>query len=264
MEEARGKHVAPAIDQLSFSCPHCRALARQFWFSVHADPLQADEKPFAANAETLKTLTLNDGDEHQRDRKLKWVERMASGRPFLEVHREFRSRDVQNASISYCFSCSEMGLWVGDQLVWPKGTTSLEPTLDASADVPEDSGKTSQTLDASPRGAAALLRVATEKLCKELGDSEQGPRPAITPLLQEEVDARVLKVLEAMRVIESNAMPSDHVSVRDDRATAETLSGLVNLICEKIMIEPRQLQALYTKVREGAQNGIEQRAQRIS
>src|ERR1700716_2332737 len=117
---------------------------------------------------------------------------------------------------------------------------------------------------ASPRGAAALLRVATEKLCKELGDSEQGPRPTITPLLQEEVDARVLKVLEAMRVIESNAMPSDHVSVRDDRATAETLSGLVNLICEKMMIEPRQLQALYTKVREGAQNGIEQRAQRIS
>jgi hypothetical protein len=103
-----------------------------------------------------------------------------------------------------------------------------------------------------------------EKLCKELGDSEQGPRPAITPLLQEEVDARVLKVLEAMRVIESNAMPSDHVSVRDDQATAETLSGLVNLICEKMMIEPRQLQALYTKVREGAQNGIEQRAQRIS
>jgi hypothetical protein len=141
MEEARGKHVAPAIDQLSFSCPHCCALARQFWFSVHADPLQADEKPFAANAETLKTLTLNDGDEHQRDRKLKWVERMASGRPFLEVHREFRSRDVQNASISYCFSCSEMGFWVGDQLVWPKGTTSLEPTLDASADGPEDRGK---------------------------------------------------------------------------------------------------------------------------
>jgi hypothetical protein len=157
-----------------------------------------------------------------------------------------------------------MGLWVGDQLVWPKGTTSLESTLDASADVPEDSRKISQTLDASLRGAAALLRVATEKLCKELGDSEQQPRPAITPLLQEEVDARVLKVLEAMRVIESNAMPSDHVSVRDDRATAETLSGLVNLICEKMMIEPRQLQALYTKVREGAQNGIEQQAQRIS
>ena len=88
MEEARGKHVAPAIDQLSFSCPHCGALTRQFWFSVHADPLQADEKPFAANAETFKTLTLNDGDEHQRDRKLKWVERMASGRPFLEGRLE--------------------------------------------------------------------------------------------------------------------------------------------------------------------------------
>jgi len=40
MEEVRGKYVSPAIDQLAFNCPHCDALARQFWFSVHADPLK--------------------------------------------------------------------------------------------------------------------------------------------------------------------------------------------------------------------------------
>jgi hypothetical protein len=260
MEEVRGKHVAPAIDQLSFNCPHCHALARQFWFSVHADPLKADEKPFVFSAETLKTLTLNDGDEYERDRKLKWAERMASGRPFLEVHREFRNRDISNVSISYCFSCNEIGLWVGDQLVWPKGATSPEPKLDALPDVPQENENVNQTLDASPRGAAVLLRLATEKLCKELGETEQGPRPTIASPLQEEVDARVLKALEAIRIIESNAMPPDYVGVRDDRATAETLSGLVNLICEKMMIEPRHLQALYTRVREGAQSAIEQRA----
>src|SRR5262245_21800474 len=52
MEEGRGKQVAPAIDQLAFTCPHCHALARQFWFSMHADPLKADEKPVVATAET--------------------------------------------------------------------------------------------------------------------------------------------------------------------------------------------------------------------
>ena len=94
MEEARGKYVPPAIDQLTFNCPHCDALARQFWFSVHADPLKADEKPLVASAETVKTLTFGNDEEAQRDRKLKWVEQMASGRPFLEVHREYRNRDV--------------------------------------------------------------------------------------------------------------------------------------------------------------------------
>jgi len=65
----------------------------------------------------------------------------------------------------------------------------------------------------------------------------------------------VQKVLDAMRLIESDATPPDQISVGDDRATAETLTGLVNLMCEKMMVEPRHLQALYAKVREGAQNG---------
>jgi len=253
MEEGRGKQVAPAIDQLAFTCPHCHALARQFWFSVHADPLKADEKPVVATAEAVEALTFDDGEGHERDRKLTWAERMAGGRPFLDVHREFRNRDVQNAWISYCFNCNEMCLWVGDQLLWPKCAAEPEPKLDASPEGQGDYEKASQTLDASPRGAAMLLRLTTEKLCKELGGCEQGPKSEIAPPLQEEIDARVQKVLDAMRLIESDATPPDQIGVGDDRATAETLSGLVNLMCEKMMVEPRHLQALYAKVREGAQ-----------
>jgi Domain of unknown function (DUF4145) len=261
MEEVRGKHVSPSIDQLAFSCPHCHALARQFWFSVHADPLKADEKPVVANGETVAALMFGDAEEGERERKVKWAERMASGRPFLDVHREFRNRDVQNVWISYCFNCNEICLWVVDQLVWPRSATDPEPKLHASPDVRRENEEASQILDASPRGAAAFLRLAIEKLCKELGDSEESPRPETAPLFQEEVDARVQKVLEAMRIIESNAVPPDHVGVEDTRATAETLSGLINLICEKMIIEPRHLQALYAKVRDGAQSAFEQRAQ---
>jgi hypothetical protein len=261
MEEVRGKHVSPAIDQLAFNCPHCHALARQFWFSVHADPLKADEKPVVASAETVKALTFGDAEEEERDRKMKWAERMVSGRPFLEVHRQFRNRDVQNVSISYCFNCNEMCLWVYDQLVWPRCAGGPEPKLHASPDARRDCEEASQTLDASPRGAAVLLRLATEKLSKELGDWEQGPRTEIAPPFQEEIDARVQNVLDAMRLIENDATPPDQTSVGDDRATAETLSRLVNLICEKMMVEPRHLQALYTKLREGALNAMERPAQ---
>jgi ATP-dependent Clp protease ATP-binding subunit ClpX len=47
-------------------------------------------------------------EENKSSLELKWAEQMASGRPFLEVHREFRNRDVQNVSISYCFNCKVM------------------------------------------------------------------------------------------------------------------------------------------------------------
>jgi hypothetical protein len=261
MEEVRGKHVFPTIDQLAFNCPHCHAFARQFWFSVHADPLKADEKPVVANGETVAALTLGDADEGERERKVKWAERMARGRPFLEVHREFRNRDVQNVSISYCFNCNEICLWVADQLVWPRDATDPEPKLDASSGARRENEEASHTLDASPRGAAVFLRSAMEKLCKELGEREESSGPEAAPLVQEEVDARVQKVLDAMRIIESNAVPLDHVGVSDIRATAEALSGLVNLICEKMIIEPRHLQALYAKVRDGAQSAFDERAQ---
>ena len=69
------------------------------------------------------------------------------------------------------------------------------------------------------------------------------------------------KVLDAARIIESNAVRPGQIGLGDDRATAETLAGLVNLICEKMILEPRHLQAVYTKLRDGAQTAMEQRAQ---
>jgi hypothetical protein len=258
MEEVRGKYISPAIDQLAFNCPHCHALARQFWFSVHADPLKADEKPVVATADTVKGLTFEDIEEQERDCKLKWAERMAGGRPFLEVHRQFRNRDVQNVSISYCIKCNEMCLWVCDQLVWPRRAGDPEPKLQALSDVQRDDDEVSQTLDASPRGAAALLRLTIEKVCKELGERGESPTDDIASFVQEDVDARVQKVLEAMRIIESNAVPAGQIGAKDNRATAEALSGLVNLICEKMIMEPRHLQAVYTRLRDGAENAMEQ------
>src|SRR5262245_51235048 len=221
-------------------------------------PLKADEKPVVVNGETVAAPMFRDAEEGERECEVKSAE---LSRPSLRVHREFRNRDVQNISISYCFNCNEICLWVVDQMVWPRCATDPEPKLHASPDVRGETEEASHTLDASPRGAAVLLRLATEKLCKELGDSDGSPRPEIAPHFQEEVDARVQKVLDAMRIIESKAVPPDDLGVGDSRATAETLSGLVNLVCEKMIIEPRQLRALYAKVRDGAQSAFEPRAQ---
>jgi hypothetical protein len=50
----------------------------------------------------------------------------------------------------------------------------------------------------------------------------------------------------------ANAVRPGQIGLGDDRATSETLAGLVNLICEKMIMEPRHLQAVYTKLRDGA------------
>jgi hypothetical protein len=82
--------------------------------------------------------------------------------------------------------------------------------------------------------------------------------------VRQHVDARVQKALDAARMIESNAMHPGQIGLEDDRATAESLSGLVNLICEKMIMEPRHLQALYTRLREGAPTEMDQPVQATS
>jgi hypothetical protein len=106
--------------------------------------------------------------------------------------------------------------------------------------------------------------LAIEKLCKELGVTGESLNDDLAFFVREDVDARVQKVLDAARIIENNAVRPGQIGLGDDRATAETLAGLVNLICEKMIIEPRHLQALYTKLREGAPSAMEQRAQSSS
>ena len=55
-KDVRERYVSPAIDQLAFNCPHCGALAKQFWFLVDARQLPTDQGSMIITAETVKAL----------------------------------------------------------------------------------------------------------------------------------------------------------------------------------------------------------------
>jgi hypothetical protein len=172
MEDVRGRYVSPAVDQLAFNCPHCGALAKQFWFVVDARELQKDQTPMIVTAETVKSLKEESKlGRGKHEKVVKSAEQMASGRPFFEAQfREGSTQDVLNVSISSCFNCQELCLWLYDQLLWPRRAGGPQPNVDLPPDVRRDYEEASTILDASPRGAAALLRLAIQKLCKELGE----------------------------------------------------------------------------------------------
>jgi hypothetical protein len=62
-----------------------------------------------------------------------------------------------------------------------------------------------------------------------------------------------------VRVIGNNAVHPGQIDLRDDRTTAETLFGLVNLICEKMITEPKHVEAVYERLPESDRKAIEQR-----
>jgi hypothetical protein len=262
MEDIRGKYVSPAIDQLAFNCPHCGALAKQFWFSVFAGRLQTDRTPMLATAKTVKVLKerkvgLEEREEH--DRTVRGAEQLATGRPIFEEHHGYSDFDVHNVSISSCFNCHEVCLWVYDQLLCPRRAGGPQPNLDLPPDVRRDYEEASTILDASPRGAAALLRLAIQKLCKELGESGENLNDDIASLVRKGLDTRVQQSLDAVRVIGNHVVHPGQIDLRDDRPTAEALFGLVNLICERMITEPKHVEELYAKLPESARKAIEQR-----
>lgn len=68
--------------------------------------------------------------------------------------------------------------------------------------------------------------------------------------------------LDVVRVIGNEAVHPGQVDLRDDRDTATRLFGLVNLIAEKMISEPKHVAAMYNALPQPKLKAIEDRDKR--
>lgn len=260
MTDPRAKYVPPAVNSTAFNCPHCGALAKQFWFSVHADSLAKDKLPFRIGPSDLDSMVLDDlEDEEERAKVKRWAARVATGEPFTESEPHHCSYNVWNLSLSQCYNCDKIAVWIYNRLAWPIVGSAPLCNPDLSADVRMDYEEASSLLNLSPRGAAALLRLAIQKLCMELGEKGRNVDADIAALVTKGLDVRVQQALDVVRVVGNNAVHPGQIDLRDDRATAEKLFGLVNLIAEIMISQPKHVSAMYDSLPENALKAIERR-----
>src|SRR5690348_13842117 len=78
---------------------------------------------------------------------------------------------VLNVHISRCRYCGKDAIWVNERLSYPETTTAPLPSPDMPESVIKDYLEASLISVKSPRGAAALLRLAIQKLCIQLGQT---------------------------------------------------------------------------------------------
>jgi hypothetical protein len=71
------------------------------------------------------------------------------------------------------------------------------------------------------------------------------------------LEPQVQQALDIVRVIGNNAVHPGEITVNDNRDTATTLFGLVNLIVESQIARPKQIGALFDALPSGALNAIE-------
>ncbi len=112
----------------------------------------------------------------------------------------------------------------------------------------------------SPRGAAALLRLALQMLLKQLELKGENINEDIGALVKRGLDPRIQKALDAVRVIGNNAVHPGTISLDDDKGIALTLFDLINLIADRLISHPKEIDRLYeTKLPDGARQAIARR-----
>jgi hypothetical protein len=156
----------------------------------------------------------------------------------------FKLELLTNLNVTQCFSCKRNAIQVFDKIVWPATSSIITPQEDMPADVRADFLEAAAIVDSSPRGAAALLRLAVERLMPHLDAKAKNINASIGLLVAKGTrseDTKGGRCLEGDRKRSSSSRPND---LKDDKTAALKLFDLVNIIVQASITAPKQIQCL--------------------
>ena len=111
----------------------------------------------------------------------------------------------------------------------------------------------------SPKASAALLRLAIQRCCVELGLKGKELNSDIADLVSRGLPEQVRQSLDIVRVIGNNAVHPGTIDINDDPAIAQTLFKLVNIIVEYLISNPKRIGELFDSLPAGAKDQIQLR-----
>lgn len=169
-----------------------------------------------------------------------------------------RHPEVENSKICFCGHCKRYSIWHEWKMIYPEFSGIEPPNSDLDVDIQHDYLEAASIIQKSPRGAAALLRLAIQKLCIQLGEGENLNK-AIANLVKRGLPVKVQQSLDALRVIGNEAIHPGELDLRDDIEIATSLFRLANFIAEKMITEPKEIEIIYGKIPETKKKQIEER-----
>jgi hypothetical protein len=144
-------------------------------------------------------------------------------------------------------------------MVVPDAVTAPMPHPDMPTTVRSDYEEARRISSASPRGAAALLRLAIQKLCVSLGQPGDNLNQDIGALVQAGLPLGIQQALDIVRVVGNNAVHPGELNENDVAAVSNSLFELVNAIVDDRIARPKKLQAMFDSLPAGAREAIERR-----
>lgn len=173
-------------------------------------------------------------------------------------------------SLATCAACRQASYWrelpnnkgifsATGHMIYPQIVTAPLPHPDLPPDLLADVEEARLIAANSPRGAAALLRLVIEKLVTELGAKGGTINDQIGDLVKKGLPLQVQQALDTVRVIGNNAVHAGKMDQADVEATVHALFGLVTIIVEQLITQPKKIAELFETLPEGVRDGIERR-----
>jgi hypothetical protein len=168
------------------------------------------------------------------------------------------STDDNPIRAAKCDHCEEYSLWLEETMLYPDIGCAPQPNPDLPESVTEIYLEAASISTKSPRGAAALLRLAVQILCKELGEKGENINEDIAGLVKKGLPERVQQALDIVRVTGNKAVHPGQVDV-DDADVVANLFELINVIAEYTISMPQRINGLYGGLPETAIDQIKKR-----
>ncbi len=227
--------VEPEAGRTPFTCPQCGTLAAQEWLNLA--PGQATEQDFGGRGWNFRYIL----DDYQ------WCTCAACDRPSL-----WSMVPVGNSDIGEVYE------W---RLVWPI-SGGPEPHDDMPATAVTHYQEARAVLGASPRAAAAILRVSAEALVQSLLSRDDVTlNDGIGELVRSgRIRSNVQKACDILRVTGNDVLHPGQIDQRDTSTeVAGALFRLLNLIVEQAITEPRVVDELYSSLPSTKRDAIDRR-----
>lgn len=219
------KYIAPDQNLDSFTCPHCQ------------------------------TLSLMTRGIHHFEQDLMTDD---IGNP-IPGFDEFGDLYYSELIIKRCHSCGKKIIWIDGEYIYPN-IVAEEVNPDLPESVKQLYNEAGLIYNQSPRAACALLRLAIDRLCNELGETDRDINKNIGALVEKGLPKKVQQALDFVRVVGNKAVHPGVIAFDvDDTNTAKTLMRLINMIGQSMITDPKEIEDMYSQLPESAKESIERR-----
>ncbi|MGI8328316.1 DUF4145 domain-containing protein [Actinomadura scrupuli] len=162
---------------------------------------------------------------------------------------------------SLCSHCNILTVWthdkkMADPLVSVGGPDPNPDMPQAVQDIYEEARA---VYELSPRSCGALLRLALQVLVDELEPGAGSINKKIGRLVEHGLDPTIQKAMDVLRVVGNNSVHPGSISLAEDVETIPSLFEMLNLIVQHVVSRPRQVEALFNTLPDGAREAIRQR-----